>query len=134
MSRVVKALTRSYRGVDSSISAPEWEQDRHCEPQAVNVVRSEADAQRETIEGQNKMNTPNQPQPRILGEGRITFEAYVKQHFPQEVGRVGWEWSTLPMSTVKRWAAIEQAVIDAYQGEPSRSAVLPERGKRERET
>jgi len=121
MSRVVKALTRSYRGVDSSISAPEWEQDRHCEPQSVNVVRSEADAQRETIEGQN-MNTP---QPRILGEGRITFEAYVKQHFPQEVGRTGWEWNNLPPTSVKRWAAIEQAVIDAYQGEPSRTAVLP---------
>ena len=125
MSRVIKALTRSYRGVDSSISAPEWEQDRHCEPQSVNVVRSEADAQRETIEGQNKMNTPNQPQPRILGEGRITFEAYVKQHFPQEVGRTGWEWNNLPPTSVKRWAAIEQAVIDAYQGEPSRTAVLP---------
>jgi len=123
MSRVVKALTRSYRGVDSSISAPEWEQDRHCEPQSMNVVRSEADAQRETIEGQNM----NQPQPRILGEGRITFEAYVKQHFPQEVGRTGWEWNSLPASTVKRWAAIEQAVIDAYQGEPSRTAVLPVR-------
>ena len=120
MSRVVKALTRSYRGVDSSISAPEWEQDRHCEPQSVNVVRSEADAKRETIEGQN-MNTP---QPRLLGEGRITFEAYVKQHFPQEVGRTGWEWNSLPASTVKRWAAIEQAVIDAYQGE------IPEAGVR----
>jgi len=121
MSRVIKALTRSYRGVDSSISAPEWEQDRHCEPQSMNVVRSEADAQRETIEGQN-MNTP---QPRILGEGRITFEAYVKQHFPQEVGRTGWEWSEMPEVMKKRWAAIEQAVIDAYQGEPSRTAVLP---------
>ena len=125
MSRVIKALTRSYRGVDSSISAPEWEQDRHCEPQPVNVVRSEADAQSETIEGQNKMNTPNQP--RILGEGRITFEAYVKQHFPQEVGRTGWEWSEMPEVMKKRWAAIEQAVIDAYQGEPSRTAVLPVR-------
>jgi hypothetical protein len=96
--------------------------------QAVNVERSQPDAKRSSEVGQNKME--NAP-PRILSEGRITFEAYMKTHFPQDGGRAEWEWNHLPDRVKGNWASIEQAVIDAYEGNPSRTAVLPIRTPRD---
>ncbi len=61
--------------------------------------------------------------PRILGEGRITFEAYLDTHFPDE--GIKCEWDTLPERVKGNWKRIEQAVIDAYEGSPARTAMLP---------